>query len=241
MFITRLFISSLLTILLISCGGTTEYAEENSEGSLGEPLPDPEKEEWILGGKAFGIFHEVSDYSKWKSVFDQDEPKREQSGFQFLDILSSADNANSLAVFFMTPDHKVARDFISDDLKSRMEEAGVVSEPLFIMYDIVFLSTKDYNSIPYRVGASYKVKNFKSWLDKFTADREYREKAGLLDIGVAQSPESPRMVYIMMAVKNLEDGRIFIENERVSEKMSDYGVVGEATFNFWKRAEYAQD
>ena len=225
----------LIIALLFSCESKKDLTENPEEFYAGY-LPGSNSEDWTLGGKAFGIFHEVKDYSSWKTVFDEDLPRREEAHFEFLDILESVDNENYLAVFFRTPDHKSAKTFISDDLRQKMSEAGVVSVPSFIMYDLVFMSTRNFSSIPYRVGASYKVKNFDSWLSKFTADRTIRSEMGLLDIGVARSPESPRIVYIMMAVEDPEAGRAFIEKENQPEKLSAYGVVGDPTFNLWKRA-----
>jgi hypothetical protein len=236
-FCTRIFMPVFIALLLVSCGEKTNYSEEVSEDLTSFPLPGLEEDEWVLGGKAFGIFHEVKDYSKWKPVFDSDESRRTEAGFQYLDILSSAENANNLAIFFKTTDHKSAKEFISDGLRDKMNEAGVVSVPSFIMYDLVFMTTNDYSSIPYRVAVSYKVKNFQAWLEMFTADRGIREKVGLLDIGVARNPDSPRMVYMMMAVQNIEDGQAFIQNESASENMSHYKVVGEPTFSLWRRAE----
>jgi hypothetical protein len=226
-----------LAFILSSCGEKSNSSADVTEEFESLPLPGSEEEEWALGGKAFGIFHEVEDYNKWKPVFDNDEPRRDQAGLQYLDILKNTENSNSLAVFFMTPDHKAAKDFISDGLRNKMNDAGVVSVPSFIMYDLVFLTNKDYSSIPYRVAASYKVKNFNDWLEMYTADRGERIKAGLLDIGVARSPESPRIVYMMMAARNLENGQAFIKNENTPEKMSYYKVTGDPTFSLWKRAE----
>ena len=54
---------------------------------------------------------------------------------------------------------------------------------------------------------------------------------------MARSPESPRMVYIMMATNNLEEAKTFMATEAAAEKMSYYNVIGEPTFSFWKRAE----
>lgn len=228
----------VLAIFLVSCGGKKDSAEGIDDEFTAFPLPGLEKEEWILDGKAFGIFHEVKEFENWKVVFDQDEPRREMAGFQFLSILRSAEDSNSIAVFFMTPDHQAAKDFISEGLRSKMDEAGVTSLPSFIMYDIVYLTNKNYNSIPYRIAVSYKVKNFKSWLEKYNADLVNRNKAGMTEIGVARSPESHRLVYMMVAANTEEEARVFIEKEMAPEKMSEYGVVGDPTFSLWKRADY---
>jgi hypothetical protein len=238
--ISNLFLLFFLTLFLVSCSGKTDTTEEMEEDYKPFPLPGQESNNWIFEGKAFGIFHEVKDFDKWKSVFDQDEPRREKAGFKFLSILRNTEDNNSIAVFFMTPNHQAAKDFIADDLRQKMDEAGVLSVPSFIMYDIVYLTNQDYSTVPYRVAVSYKVKNFKHWLEKYNEDRDNRKKAGLIDIAVARSPESHRMVYMMVASKTIEDGRTFITNESASEKLSDYGVVGDPTFSLWKRADFKE-
>ena len=235
---TRLFIYFMLACLLCSCGSKTETAEGTSGDT--NPLSQMNKDDWTFSGKAFGIFHEVKDFELWKNAFDADAPRRDSVGFQFLSILRSVDDSNNIAVFFMTPDHQVAKDFISDDLRTKMDEAGVSSVPSFIMYNIVYLTSKDFSNVPYRIAASYKVKNYQSWLDKYVNNADERKRTGMIDIAVARSPESPRMVYIMTASNTLEDGRAFIDNETSTAKMQEYEIVGEPTFSLWKRADFVE-
>lgn len=236
--LSRFFIFFILIGLFFSCGNKKESAEVDGNDPGTSPIPGMTKDKWTFQGKAFGIFHEVNDFNSWKVVFDEDEPRRETAGFKFLSILRSVEDENSIAIFFMTPDHKAAKDFISDDLQEKMEEAGVSSVPSFIMYDVIYLTSQDFSNIPYRIAASYKVKNYESWLEKYIANTSIRAKDGITEIAAARSPESPRMVYIMTAANTIEDGRAFIEKEFSPERMSEYGAVDEPTYSLWKRADY---
>lgn len=236
--LSRFFLFFILGALFFSCGDKKESTEADEINSTASPIPGMTKDIWTFEGKAFGIFHEVKDFDSWKAVFDEDEPRRETSGFKFLSILRSVEQENSIAIFFMTPDHKAAKDFISDDLHKKMDEAGVTSEPSFIMYDVIYLTSQDYSSIPYRIAASYKVKNYKTWLEKYVADTGNKAKAGITDIAAARSPESHRMVYIMTAAKTLEEAQAFIEKEFSPERMSEYGAIDEPAYSLWKRADY---
>jgi hypothetical protein len=227
-----------VSIILWRCGDSSSSTIENPEEFLSEQLPGTSTSEWTLGGKAFGVFHEVEDFKRWKPVFDRGEPQRNDIGFRFLDILCRVENENDLAIFFGTPDHKSARNFISDDLRERMEEAGVKSVPSFIMYDVVFLTNADYSEFPYRVAISYKVRKFDPWYEKFLAGRDTRKAAGVYDIALGRSPESPRILYMMMAAKSLEEGQAFINSESSVDRLLEYGLTGDPTFSMWKRSEF---
>ena len=80
---------------------------------------------------------QVSDYAKWRSVFDEHEPTRKAAGSKGSHVLHDADNPNELSILLEWDSHERARQFAeSEDLKNIMEAAGVVSRP-----DIYYLDS----------------------------------------------------------------------------------------------------
>jgi len=77
-----------------------------------------------------GVSHVVINYDQWKKIFDEDEPIRREAGLELRAISTNADDPTMVNIMFATNDVDKAKDLIhSDDLKKRMAESGVRSEP----------------------------------------------------------------------------------------------------------------
>jgi hypothetical protein len=84
-----------------------------------------------------GVSHEVSDYEHWKKIFDEDEPIRAKANLELRAISTNADNASMVNVLFATDDIQKAKEVInSEELRRRMNEAGVRSEPVFAVFRV---------------------------------------------------------------------------------------------------------
>ncbi|HRI78345.1 MAG TPA: hypothetical protein PLR06_02320 [Cyclobacteriaceae bacterium] len=79
-----------------------------------------------------GVSHEVENYERWKKVFDEDEPIRAKANLELRAISLDADNPNMVNIMFATDNIEKAKEVInSDELRKRMQDAGVRSEPVF--------------------------------------------------------------------------------------------------------------
>jgi hypothetical protein len=82
-----------------------------------------------------GISHEVMDFETWKPLFDADEERRAQAGLELRALATDADNANLVHIYFATDNLEPVKGMMDDpDLKAKMEEGGVVSEPVFAFW-----------------------------------------------------------------------------------------------------------
>jgi hypothetical protein len=76
------------------------------------------------------IHHKVADYTKWKSAYDAHEQTRVAAGVTKGKIYQSKDDPNDIVILFDVVDISKARTFSqSQDLKSRMQAAGVLGQP----------------------------------------------------------------------------------------------------------------
>lgn len=81
------------------------------------------------------VRHKVTDYGKWKPAFDEHGATRKASGSKGGRLFRSADDPNHLVVLFEWSDLDRAQQFVgSEDLREKMEQAGVADQP-----DIYFL------------------------------------------------------------------------------------------------------
>lgn len=76
------------------------------------------------------VRHNVSDYRKWKSVFDADLEFRHKGGEVNCRIFHNADNLNDLTLLFEWENLEQAQRYMtSKELQDKMKQAGVASPP----------------------------------------------------------------------------------------------------------------
>jgi hypothetical protein len=83
------------------------------------------------------VRHKIEDYERWKRVFDENIPPRQEFGFKEGQILRNTDNPHELFVLFEIEDEQKVRAFF--ELRRFGEEvrkAGVTDQP-----DVYFLET----------------------------------------------------------------------------------------------------
>ena len=81
------------------------------------------------------VRHKVSDFAKWKPVYDGHAPSRQKAGLKEENLLRSADDPNEVVLLFSAEDLDKAKAFAtSDDLHQAMQKSGVIDKP-----DVYFL------------------------------------------------------------------------------------------------------
>lgn len=84
-----------------------------------------------------GVSHEVLNYDHWKKVFDADGPVRAKANLELRAISTNAENPLMVNILFATDDIQKAKEVInSEELKRRMTEAGVRTEPVFAVFRV---------------------------------------------------------------------------------------------------------
>jgi hypothetical protein len=102
--------------------------------------------------------HEVTDFDKWHALYLQNSQEENR-----IAVLRNTDNPNFIMVGEKTADHDSARSFIeSEELKSVMQEAGVVSAP-----DVRLLNMTSFNPFnaegEHRISITHEVADFQAW------------------------------------------------------------------------------
>lgn len=77
------------------------------------------------------IHHKVTDYGKWKPVFDSHAGAQKAAGLTNARIFRGADNPNEVVVTLDMQDVEKAKQFAaSPELKEKMKAAGVNEKPV---------------------------------------------------------------------------------------------------------------
>jgi len=76
------------------------------------------------------IHHKVAEFTKWRPAFDEHEQTRAAAGITNGKIYQSKDDPNDVVILFDVADVQKAKAFSqSQDLKAKMQTAGVVGQP----------------------------------------------------------------------------------------------------------------
>jgi len=181
------------------------------------------------------IQHKVKDFDKWLPLYQAHDSARKASGLTEIAIGRGLDNNNEVTAAFKTDDIQKAKDFTaSPGLKEAMQKGGVTGAPSIkyitvIRNDTSSIETKD------RLMVSHHVKDFDAWLKVFDGEgKETRAANGLIDRGVARGVEDPNTVYVLFAVTDLAKAKARSASPELKKLMTDAGVDGPPTVNFYK-------
>jgi heme-degrading monooxygenase HmoA len=76
------------------------------------------------------VRHQVEDYEKWKTVFEGAKEFRKSYGEISTQVFRDTDNPNTVTVLNKWSDLNKAKEFFTlDEIKQKMKESGMVSEP----------------------------------------------------------------------------------------------------------------
>ena len=80
------------------------------------------------------IRRKVADFSKWKAIYDSNEPTRQEAGVKEKYVLHNVDDPNEVFTIFELEDVQKAREFFgSAALRAGMQQAGTVDQPDFYL------------------------------------------------------------------------------------------------------------
>jgi hypothetical protein len=76
------------------------------------------------------IRHKVADFGKWRPTYDAHASARAAAGLKEERLLRNIDSPNEVILLFSAQDLNKAKEFArSDDLRQKMQQAGVTDKP----------------------------------------------------------------------------------------------------------------
>lgn len=78
----------------------------------------------------------VTDFNKWKTIYDADKPNREKAGLKDQWVKRNEHDPSEVVTYYDVADQKRAEDFShSPELQGKLKESGVIGKP-----EIIFLN-----------------------------------------------------------------------------------------------------
>ena len=74
--------------------------------------------------------HRVTDYEAWRPIYDDDVERRDAAGLREVGVYTDPDDPNTVVIIFDADSTDGFFEMLgSEDLRAKMEEAGVVGAP----------------------------------------------------------------------------------------------------------------
>ena len=178
------------------------------------------------------LSHEVADFDAWKTAFDAHQGARAAAGMLGHHLNQAEGDPNSLTIWLAVAGVEAAKEFAaSDDLKARMQEAGVTSAPSTTWMVPLRMNIVTDRAVPSMI-ISHSVADVDAWLESYDAAAELQSSNGIIGHAANRSMDDPSQVHIYHQAESFETLRSFLENPELRAAMEEAGVTSapEVTF-----------
>ena len=232
---TPITVAISMTLFLFSCnsGGEKKAAETTADTATAVKAPEPEPTPASRLGNVLIIQHKVANFAKWKQAYESHDSARRANGLTNFIIGRGMNDSNMVVVILKMDDVNKAKELTgSQEMKERMQNAGVIGKPTFNYLDVVMNDTSliEQNA---RLMVTHKVKDWDAWKKEFDSHKQARMDAGLIDRGLGYSDGDNHQVSIVFAVTDMKKAKGFMNSKDLKDKMAKAGVEGPPTFFFY--------
>lgn len=171
--------------------------------------------------------YKVSDYTKWRAVYDSRDSMRTANGLRNYVIGRGVRDTNMVMVALKTDDVAKAKTFTqSAALRSAMEKGHVVGTPKFtftkVLYQDMAQNLSDLRSMNFLT-----VKDWDSWRKSFEEGRQNRLDNGVTDRAFGHDADDNHKVILVVAINDSAKAEAYWKSDEIRKRRADAGVVGE--------------
>ncbi|MBS0339390.1 MAG: hypothetical protein JSS56_02625 [Proteobacteria bacterium] len=176
------------------------------------------------------VTHRVAAYDAWKTAFDAHRDARKAASILGDHLNRSGDE---VAVYLPATDRvKVAAFVDSPNLRSTMQQAGVISPPR-----IEWLKPVEDAHIADRSTAgmivAHAVKDFAAWKKVYDSVEGLRKRHGIIGAAVNQGLDEPNLVAVYHQAETRAELQALAASPELEAAMQQAGVAGPPEFRFY--------
>jgi hypothetical protein len=174
----------------------------------------------------------VADFDIWRAAFDSHEDVRRAAGILGHHINRAEDDPNDVTIYLALSDLEKAKAFsASDDLRQRMQEAGVISAPQFTYMTPVREAIVWDRELP-AFTLSHSVADFDRWLAGYDGAAELQASRGIVGQAANRSLDDPSLAIVYHQAESFDTLRAFLADEALKAKMQEAGVISAPDVQF---------
>jgi hypothetical protein len=225
-----LLICTATVFLLTSCGGdgnkkpSTDSAAVDSNTVAVTPVVNT-----IITTpqNMMVVTHKVSDFAKWKTLYEEHDSMRLISGIHNYVIGRGLKDSNMVLVAVKVDDMAKAKAFAKGpSLKNAMKKSGVTGPPSISFVTITFQDTADISS-PFRSRTTFTVKDWDAWQKAFEEGKQERIDNGITVRAYGHDVDDNKKVALVTALIDTAKANAYWKSDMLKKRREASGVVGE--------------
>jgi len=174
----------------------------------------------------------VADFDTWLTAFDSHEDVRRGAGILGHHINRAKDDPNDISLYMALSDLDKAKAFAaSDDLRQRMQAAGVISAPEITFMTPVREAIVWDRELPAFI-LSHSVVDFDRWLQGYDAAADLQRTEGIVGQAANRSVDDPKVAIVYHQAESFDTLRAFLANDKLKAKMQEAGVISAPDVQF---------
>jgi len=174
----------------------------------------------------------VADFDTWLTAFDSHEDVRRGAGILGHHINRAKDDPNDISLYMALSDLDKAKAFAaSDDLRQRMQAAGVISVPEITYMTPVREAIVWDRELPAFI-LSHSVTDFDRWLQGYDAAADLQKTEGIVGQAANRSVDDPKVAIVYHQAESFDTLRAFLANDKLKAKMQEAGVISAPDVQF---------
>lgn len=173
------------------------------------------------------VTNKVSNFSKWKTVYDQHDSVRLVNGIHSFVIGRGLQDSNIVIVAVKVDDIAKAKAFAKDpNVKKTMQKAGVIGAPSFSFVTTTFQDTADINS-PLRSRTTLTVKDWNAWQKAFEEGKQERIDNGIVVRAYGHDVDDNKKVSLVTALIDTAKAYAYWKSDMQKKRREAAGVIGQ--------------
>jgi hypothetical protein len=175
---------------------------------------------------------QVADFDTWLTAFDSHEDIRRGAGILGHHINRAEEDPNDISLYMALSDLDKAKAFAaSDDLRQRMQMAGVIGVPEITYMTPVREAIVWDRELPAFI-LSHWVADFDRWLQGYDAAADLQKAEGIVGQAANRSVDDPKVAIVYHQAESFDTLRAFLANDKLKAKMQEAGVISEPDVKF---------
>jgi hypothetical protein len=219
-----------MVFLLVSCsGGETEKktSTDSTAADTTKAVVAPKTTTVTTPQNMLVVTHKVSNYSKWKTSYDDHDSIRLANGIHSYVIGRGLKDSNMIMVAVKVDDTARAKAFAKDPgLKKAMQKGGVMGTPTFTLTTMTFQDTATIAS-DIRSRTTFTVKDWAAWEKSFLEGTQERLDNGITVRAYGHNSDNDKKVVLVTALLDTAKAFAYYKSDMLKKRRAASGVIGE--------------
>ncbi|MGZ5255021.1 MAG: hypothetical protein ACXWV4_11735 [Flavitalea sp.] len=219
------------SVMMFSCGDNSSDTNSETDTTVStDTMTNTMASESTINTNPENIVlvrYKVSDYAKWRSMYDTRDSMRTANGLHNYVIGRGVNDTNAILVAVKADDMEKAKAFAKGaSLQSALKKGYVTGTAKYTFTTVVFQDMSS-NMSDLRAMTFFTVKDWDAWKTSFEGSRQVRTDNGLTDRAYGYEVDDNHKVVLVVGVNDSTKAEAFWNSDLIKQRRAESGVVGD--------------